>query len=637
MMSLDFATRLTRGQKRLVFLTLDAIVTALSLVGSVWLMGAAPINAFELTKLAPLTLMLLVAGGFMSTFLGLPRIKLNSYELQGIVRTAFFASALGAIGFLLNLALATISAPGVFAVFTMVLLIATVALRLGLRSLLIRIYRQGNDRTRILVYGASQTGQQLAMALQSDDALQVVAFVDENPTVQSLFIAGLPVYAPVKLADLVRKERIDRIVLTLPSASQTEQARLAHKLRTLGCEVHSLPSFATLISEGTLGSRATPVAINDLLGRGSLSEELPTVAQSYSNRRILITGAGGSIGSELCRQIIGCDPVSVVLFDHSELALYTIHKELIELAPKATITPILGSITDKRLVENVLSRHKIDVIVHAAAYKHLPLVEENVIAGLTNNVLGTKVVAEAARAAGVARFILISTDKAVRPANVMGASKRLAELVVQDLASRPQSTRFSMVRFGNVLGSSGSVIPLFEEQITRGGPVTLTHDEVTRYFMTISEAARLVLLAGSYSLGGDVFVLDMGDPVPIRRLAEQMIEASGYQVKDAVHPYGDIEIAVTGLRPGEKLHEELLISSDMLPTPHLKILRVQESALSEIEVANAVRDIKSALEQQDEILARSIVSRWITKDTAQAERATTQIGTEQPEQLGTIA
>lgn len=626
MISLNFVTRLSRRQKRLTFLMLDAVMAALSLVAAQWLMGSGNLAIGELVRLSPLMVMLVFIAGFMSSALGLPRIKLNSYELQGIARTAAFAASLGIIGFLLNVPLAEISASGVFAVFTMILLIATVTMRLMMRSLLIRIYRHGTSRTRILVYGASQTGQQLAMALQSDETVAIVAFVEENPTLQGLVIAGLPVYSPVKLAELVRDEAIDRIVLTLPSASQTEQARLAHKLRLLGCEVHSLPSFATLIRKGSIGSNASPVAINDLLGRGSLEEELPSVAESYSNRRIMITGAGGSIGSELCRQIIGCDPHSIVLVDHSELALYKIHKELLELAPHANITPVLGSIVDRNLVEHVIASHQIEVILHSAAYKHLPLVETNSIAGLTNNVLGTKVVAEAARAAGVGRFTLISTDKAVRPVNVMGASKRLAELVVQDLASRPKETRFSIVRFGNVLGSSGSVIPLFEEQIARGGPVTLTHEEVTRYFMTISEAARLVLLAGSYSRGGDVFVLDMGEPVPIRRLAEQMIEASGYHVKDAAHPQGDIEIKVTGLRPGEKMHEELLISSDMLTTPHPKIMRVQESALSEIEVANAVRDIKSALEQQDDSIARSIVDRWISKDRELAEKSTEQLG-----------
>ncbi|MCV2894844.1 polysaccharide biosynthesis protein [Lentibacter sp. XHP0401] len=621
MLALKFATRLKRPQKRLIFMVLDTLIVPFSLGVALLVLGAGALAQASQVSLVLLVATLMVAAALSSNFLGLTRIKLNSYEMQGILRTAKFAVSLGVMAFVLNLGVGALNGYAVFIVFTMVLMLSTVAMRMILRQLLIRAYQTGGSRTRILVYGASQTGQQLAMALQSDESLELVAFIEENPTLQNLTIAGLPVYSPLKLADLVRSENIDRIVLCLPSASQTEQARLAYKLRSLGCEVHSLPSFATLLSKGTIGSKSTPVVINELLGRGHLSHELPRVAESYSGRHVMITGAGGSIGSELCRQIASCSPKSIILIDHSELALYTIHKELSETPAEFKIVPILGSVTDKRLIEHTLRAHDVDVILHAAAYKHLPLVEENAIAGLANNVLGTKIVAEAARAAGVRRFTLISTDKAVRPVNVMGASKRLAELVVQDLASRSTNTRFSMVRFGNVLGSSGSVIPLFKEQIARGGPLTLTHNEVTRYFMTISEAARLVLLAASYARGGDVFVLDMGKPVPIAKLARQMIEASGYSVKDKENPHGDIEIEVTGLRPGEKMHEELLISSDMLTTPHPKILRVQESALSEIEVANALRDIRSAVEQYDESIARSIVTRWITKDTAQAEKA----------------
>lgn len=621
MVSFKFATRLKRSQKRLIFLALDTLTVPLSLGLALLLLSLTPTADTSVVKLTVLVSALMVAAAITSTSLGLTRIKLNSYEMQGILRTAKFAAILGGLAFGFNLALGALSGYAVFVVFTMALLLLTVTLRMVLRQILIRAYQTEGSRTRILVYGASQTGQQLAMALQSDETLELVAFVEENPTLQSLVIAGLPVYSPHKLTDLVRTESIDRIVLCLPSSSQTEQARLAYKLRTLGCEVHSLPSFASLLSNGAIGSKSAPVALNELLGRGHLSHTLPQVSESYSDKHIMITGAGGSIGSELCRQVASAAPKSIILIDHSELALYNIHKELCEAANDFAVIPILGSVTDKALVEHTLREHDVDVVLHAAAYKHLPLVEENTIAGLSNNVLGTKIVAEAARDAGVERFTLISTDKAVRPVNVMGASKRLAELVVQDLASRSTGTRFSMVRFGNVLGSSGSVIPLFKEQIARGGPVTLTHSEVTRYFMTISEAARLVLLAASYSRGGDVFVLDMGEPVPIAKLARQMIEASGYIVKDDETPHGDIEILVTGLRTGEKLHEELLISSDMLTTPHPKILRVQESALSEIEVANAIRDIRSAVKLYDESIARSTVMRWITRDTAQAEKA----------------
>ena len=378
--------------------------------------------------------------------------------MQGITLTGKFAAILGISAYLLNSVISALSGLSVFVLFTMVLLLSTVTLRMILRQVLIHAYQKDSTRTRILVYGASQTGEQLAMALQSDESLQLVAFIDENPTLQSLMIAGSPVYSPLKLAELVKTESIDRIVLCLPS-SQIEQARLAYKLRTLGCEVHSLPSFATLLSTGSIGSKGAPLRLNELLGRGHLSHALPKVTDSYTGKRVLITGAGGSIGSELCRQIAGCNPESLVLLDHSELALYTIHKELIDLPSTIKIEPVLGSITDKSLINHTLRQHKIDIVLHAAAYKHLPLVEDNAIAGLANNVLGTRIVAEAARAAGVERVTLISTDKAVRPVSIMGASKRLAELVFQDLASRSETTRFSIVRFGNVLDSSGSVIP----------------------------------------------------------------------------------------------------------------------------------------------------------------------------------
>jgi len=495
----------------------------------------------------------------------------------------------------------------------MTALIMSVSGRMFMRQFLLHIYRKGSDRMRVLVYGAGQTGQQLAAALRTDDAVQPVAFVDDNPTLQSLVVAGLPVYAPSKIQELIDNEAIDRVVLAMPSSSQTIQARIAHKLRQLGCEVHSLPSFATLVGEGELNTRLAPVSLGDLLGRSRLEHELPTVSDTYSGRHLLITGAGGSIGSELCRQLISCKPERIVLLDHSELALYTIAKELNELTCDIHVEPVLGSVCDRELVDQVFASHKIDVVLHAAAYKHLSLVETNEIAGIDNNVFGTKTIADAARAAEVERFILVSSDKAVRPTNVMGASKRLAELVVQDLSTRSDKTLFSMVRFGNVLGSSGSVIPLFEEQIARGGPVTLTHGEVTRYFMTISEAARLVLLAGSFARGGDLFVLDMGDPVPIRKLARQMIEGAGLTVMDNENPGGDIEIVEIGLRPGEKLHEELLISPDMLTTPHQKIMRAHEGFLSELEMANALKDLRQAISTRDPHAARTVIARWVER------------------------
>jgi FlaA1/EpsC-like NDP-sugar epimerase len=475
------------------------------------------------------------------------------------------------------------------------------------------IYRSRSDCTRVLVYGAGQTGQQLVAALRADDAVQPVGFIDDNPVLQNLIVSSLRVHAPAEIKTLVAEKDIDRVVLAMPSISAPQMARIAHRLRHVGCEVHAVPSFAALVGKAELRQKVAPVSIHDLLGRNRLEKELPGVSHAYTQRRILVTGAGGSIGAELCRQLIDCKPDCLVLVDHSEHALYSIDKELRDLSEGLVVVPVLGSVLDEDLMRETMLAHRVEVVLHAAAYKHLPMVEQdhNVLSGLRNNVLGTKVMADVARGLGVERFILVSTDKAVRPANVMGASKRLAELIVQDLAARSPGTRFSMVRFGNVLGSSGSVIPLFEEQIRNGGPVTLTDPNVTRYFMTISEAARLVLLAGSFARGGDVFVLDMGDPVPIRKLARQMIEGAGYAVRDRDNPEGDIEICITGLRPGEKLHEELLISPDMLTTPHPKIMRAQEHALSEFEIATALKDLRHAIEMRDARAARAVIARWV--------------------------
>ncbi|ETX13778.1 nucleotide sugar epimerase [Roseivivax halodurans JCM 10272] len=608
-----FVTVLTRPQKEAIFLSLDLFVAVGAFMLSLALNGDVRLAPAVVIEAAPVAGAMLIVGAGLSIVMGLPKIKLNAYETRGIVLTAFFAVMVGASGAAIDLVAGRPVPVEVFVIFTFLYLVFCAGWRILLRQWLLDIYRRGHQHIRLLVYGAGRTGQQLVAALKSDYDAHPVAFIDDNPTLQSLRISGLPVYASSQIKNLVAEKRIDRVILAMPSISQPKLAQIAHSLRQIGCEVHALPSFAELVGKGGMRERPKTVSLDDLLGRNRLESELPGVSHAYSDRRILVTGAGGSIGSELCRQIIACKPHCVVLLDHSEHALYTIEKELREISRGPKIVPILGSVLDDETVRRVIAENGIDVILHAAAYKHVPLVECNALPGLKNNVLGTRIMGEAARDGGVERFILVSSDKAVRPTNVMGASKRLAELVIQDLATRSEHTRFSMVRFGNVLGSSGSVIPLFKEQIERGGPVTLTDPNVTRYFMTISEAARLVCLAGSFARGGDVFVLDMGKPVPIKRLARQMIEGAGHSVKDDQNPDGDIEIKVTGLRPGEKLHEELLISSDMLTTPHPKILRAQEGYLSEIEMATAMKDLRHAIATLDEKLARDVILRWVER------------------------
>ena len=619
----SFVSHLRDQNKRLFFMAIDLLVAPLSLLLTLFLLQS--LSQMIQQPVALLTLLAFASLFCASTanVLGLHRLRLNAYESSGILRSclvaALVAVACSSLSFVTNTGLPT----ALFAVFAMVLLIGIAMSRLLLRQLVLAIYRTGPGRTRLIIYGAGQTGLQLAAALRAGDDVELVAFVDDNPKLQSLTLMGAAVYASSRIEDLVNRKEVNRVVLAMPSATPSTHAKIAMRLRRYGCEVHTLPSFADLLTDVDLSKRYSPVPIDELLGRTGLDEDLPAVSHAYQGHRLLVTGAGGSIGSELCRQLVACRPSHLVLLDHSELALYSIEKELQSIAPDLPITAILGSVCDRKVMESLLQQNQIEVVLHAAAYKHVPMVEKNEIAGLRNNVMGTKTLADAARLAGVERFILVSSDKAVRPTNIMGASKRLAEMAVQDLATRSDGTMFSMVRFGNVMGSSGSVIPLFEEQIARGGPVTLTHNDVARYFMTISEAARLVLLAGTFSRGGDVFVLDMGDLVPIRRLARQMIEGAGFEVRDEGNPDGDVEIKVTGLRPGEKLIEELLISPDMLTTPHPKILRAQEGLLSEIEIATALKDLRLAIEENDASAARDVIKRWVeTQEEADREGTT---------------
>ncbi|WP_371224334.1 polysaccharide biosynthesis protein [Roseovarius sp. 2305UL8-3] len=611
----DFVVALNRNHKRAIILSIDVLLIGIAhLLAIALLLGHDVILSMPSNLRLDLVLML-GTGAVLTVLLGLHKIKLNAYEMQGVVDSAFVAVMTVAAGLSSALFLSgPATPPHVYVVTGMLFLILSVMSRLLMRQLLLQIYHKGSPRKRILIYGAGQTGQQLASALATDDAVQPVAFVDDDLRMQNLTIAGLRVYASTDLPHLIDRYQVERIILAMPSVSDPVRNGIIKRLSAIDIEVHSLPSFADLVADtATTLSDIKRIEHTDLLGRDHLHEELPGSTEAYTGQRILITGAGGSIGSEICRQLLSCRPDCLILLDHGEHALFSIDRELRNAAPDLHIETVLGSVCDKYLVTEVMQDMKVDIVLHAAAYKHVPLVETNALEGMRNNVLGTKTVADAAREAKVERFILVSTDKAVRPSSAMGASKRLAEMAVQDLATRSTDTRFSMVRFGNVLGSSGSVIPLFQEQIAKGGPVTLTHTDVTRYFMTIPEAVRLVLLAGSFARGGDVFVLDMGKPVQVLKVARQMIEGAGLSVRDADNPGGEIEIEITGLRPGEKLHEELLIGSDMLTTPHPKILRAQESHLSEIEMANVLHSLRHVVETRDRAGLTAILSKWIEK------------------------
>lgn len=604
---------LTRKQKGYVFLAIDLalIPAALLFAFTVQSLPLSPLAALWLSL--PILPYLLAAAAGLSLWLGLPSIQLNNYERHAVGLTAIYALVLTVVSAALSVFVQLSLPLGTHVMFGISYFLLVVAARVVLFQVVTAIYRRASPRRRVLIYGAGATGTQLAQALKAHDGIDPVAFLDDNVSLQGVTILGLPVFPPARIAELVRERDINRVLLAMPSLSQPKQAQIARRLQRMRLEVQTLPSFAQLIGEEALIDKLTPVAPHTFLGRKHADTSLGEAVNSYRDRVVLVSGAGGSIGSELCRQVLACRPRTIVLYELSELALYTVHQELEQLVEgtRINIVPVLGSVTDPRQVRKVLCDHQVQVVLHAAAYKHVPLVEANPLPGLANNVFGTQTLAREAAEVGVERFILVSSDKAVRPTNVMGASKRLAELVVQDLATRYDSTIFTMVRFGNVLGSSGSVVPLFQDQISRGGPVTVTDVRVRRFFMTIQEAVQLVLKAGSEAHGGEVFVLDMGKPVPILQLARQVIESAGYTVRDEDHPEGDIEIAIIGLRPGEKIEEELTLSGDLIGTRYQKIFCAREDYLSEIEVASVLRGLRHALAASDEEAARQVVARWV--------------------------
>lgn len=433
---------------------------------------------------------------------------------------------------------------------------------------------------KVLIYGAGNAGRQLAAAMANSHQMRVAGFLDDDDRLHGHMLNGLPIYGPDDLPSLVASTQITTVLLAVPSASRRRRNEMIEQMLRAHVQVRTLPSVSEL-AQGTVStSDLRELDIDDLLGREPVAPNHILLGKTISDKVVLVTGAGGSIGRELCRQIIALSPARLVLLEQSEFALYEIHQELMEkVEAGCELVPLLGSVRDRATMTDILGRVKPHTVFHAAAYKHVPLVEHNVVEGLRNNTFGTLVAAQVAAEQGVGDFVLISTDKAVRPTNVMGASKRLAEMVLQALAAGGHTTRFSMVRFGNVLGSSGSVVPKFRRQILDGGPITLTHEDMTRYFMTIPEAAQLVIQAGAMAKGGDVFVLDMGEPVKILDLATRMVELSGLEIKDDDHPEGDIEIEVTGLRPGEKLFEELLIGDNARPTSHPRIMKAHEEFL----------------------------------------------------------
>ncbi|MDF3934144.1 polysaccharide biosynthesis protein [Pseudomonas citronellolis] len=490
--------------------------------------------------------------------------------------------------------------------------------------------RQDDGLIKVVVYGAGSAGNQLVAALRLGRAMRPVAFIDDDDEIADRVIAGLRVFKPRHIQQMIDETGAQEVLLAIPSATRARRREILGLLEPYPLHVRSVPGFIELANGRVKVDDIQEVDIADLLGRDPVAPRRELLEHCIRGQAVMISGAGGSIGSELCRQILSCGPTVMVLFEHCEFNLYRIHQELEHRVRRESLAvqlvPILGSVRSPERLLEVLNSWKINTVYHAAAYKHVPIVEHNISEGVLNNVVGTLHAAQASIQAGVQNFVLISTDKAVRPTNVMGGTKRLAEMILQALSQEQapvlfgdkagvhqvNKTRFTMVRFGNVLGSSGSVIPLFREQIKRGGPVTVTHPAITRYFMTIPEAAQLVIQAGAMGRGGDVFVLDMGQPVKILELAQRMIHLSGLSVRSEATPHGDISIEFSGLRPGEKLYEELLIGDEVGATEHPMIMKASEEMLPwdafKVVLGSLLRSVEAGDYAQVRMLLRETVN-----------------------------
>lgn len=576
----SFLHAMSRTGKRAISVAADSLLITMAYWGAYWV---------RLEKLTPISssvhwalLMLLIPVSiFCFIRLGLYRAVLRyvSFKVLWTVALGVFLSTLFFVvsAFYFDVFLPrTVSI--IYFAFSMLLI--------GGVRLFFRVLLNSTRLSRIpaIIYGAGASGRQLQLALIQGNEYYPVAFVDDNPATHDCVMHGCQVYSPSQLSHLVETHQVKKILLAMPSCSPARRLEIIANLEPLECEIQTVPGMADLVHGGASVDQVGDISIEDLLGREPVAPIPELIKANITGKNVMVTGAGGSIGSELCRQIILNKPNRLVLFELSEFALYQINAELSSLivakSLQTELVPLLGSVQRKNRVKAVMESFQIQSVYHAAAYKHVPLVESNVVEGVRNNVFGTLFCAEAALEAGVETFVLISSDKAVRPTNTMGVTKRLAELVLQALAEVQERTHFSMVRFGNVLGSSGSVVPLFRQQIREGGPVTVTHPDIIRYFMTIPEAASLVIQAGAMGGVGEVFVLDMGKPVKIMELAQRLIRLSGHTVKSSSNPHGDIEIQITGLRPGEKLYEELLIGANVSGTRHPGIMKANEVKMS---------------------------------------------------------
>ena len=604
---------LPRGYKQVVAMSVDSLALCGTLLAAIWLVSdrfSADVIAghwhFPLVML--FGVLLFAQAGFYRTII---RFAGNRMLFSAFWRLALLAGVMAAIsawlpwpGFRLDAA--------VLPVFIALSLLVLVGSRLLVRSLLLA---SQSGSTRVIVYGAGHAGVRLLAALAQTGQFQPVAIIDDDPIHQGRVMDGVRIWPASELPRLIRDYRVDRVLLAMPSVARARQQEIIESLMKLNVSVQTVPDVSDIITGKARVDDLREVSALDVLGREPIPPDQDLLAQCIRHKSVLVTGAGGSIGSELCRQIIHLAPRRLVLLEISEVALYQIERELRDAVARqhldVELVPLLGSIHHRGRMQALMESCHIQTVYHAAAYKHVPIVEHNMLEAIYNNAIGTWYAAVAAEQAKVEAFILISTDKAVMPVNVMGATKRLAELVLQGMARRGSDTRFCMVRFGNVLESSGSVVPLFREQIRRGGPVTVTDPDVIRYFMTIPEAAQLVIQASTMGRGGDVFLLDMGEPVRIVDLARRMIHLMGLSVRDEANPSGDISIEYTGLRPGEKLREELLIGGNVETTDHPMIMRAVEDSLPWEQVHEYLQDLLSATVEIDcaraaELLCRAV-------------------------------
>ncbi|SHJ28952.1 polysaccharide biosynthesis protein [Halodesulfovibrio aestuarii] len=598
---------LSRVHKKTLMLFADLILILFSLWGA-WALRLGELWPTDLTSSILLFPLLVFGSMIFFVRLGLYRAVIHFMGIKAIRTIALGVCVSSCLLFSLVFILRIESFPrSVPFIYGLLLFVCVGGSRWAVRIMYHHLRFQKHAKDPVIIYGAGEAGFQLAKSLISGEDFFPSAFLDDDKALHGCTVHDVKVYDPEMLSDLVLLTKAKRVLLAVPSATQEERKKILDKLDGYPLLVQTIPSLEAIVSGAAMPNQLQDVDVEDLLGRDPVPPKEDLFSACIKGKNVLVTGAGGSIGSELCRQIVHANPNVLVLYELTELALYTIDQELRGLLKELKnnsiqIIPVLGSVRDRARLNEVFIRYNINTVYHAAAYKHVPLVEGNVFQGIKNNIFGTKILAEAAEQAGVKNFVLISTDKAVRPTNVMGATKRTAELILQAMAANGSNTVFSMVRFGNVLGSSGSVVPLFKKQIASGGPVTVTHEDITRYFMTIPEAAQLVIQAGAMGVGGDVFVLDMGNSVKILDMARRMVLLSGKTIKDAEQPNGDIEISVVGLRPGEKLYEELLVGDNVQKTEHPKIMQAHEDLLS-LEVLEEKLSKFEMLEVENDCLA----------------------------------